>query len=158
MVESVSRYAEVDVQREEYGPIQTVKSPNPKQAYGDKKPALAQLPLAGMAAQSLAHMDGDYKYGFRNWRDDPVEAITYVNAALRHLMLWAEGEEDARDTGVPNLGGVMACCAILLDAQANDTLIDNRSKSGAACDVLHDYEEKVSRLRKMAVDREANRG
>lgn len=119
---------------------------NPKQRYGDKKPALAQLPLAGMAAQSLAHMDGDYKYGFRNWRDQPVEAMTYVHAALRHLMLWAEGEEDARDTGVPNLGGVMACCAILLDAQSHGSLIDNRSKSSAACDVLHNYEEKVSRL------------
>lgn len=128
-------------------------APNPKQRYGDKKPALAQLPLAGMSAQSLAHMDGDYKYGFRNWRKDPVEAVTYINAALRHLMLWAEGEEDARDTGVPNLGGVMACCAILLDAQANGTLIDNRSKSAAACDVLHDHEKKVARLREMTLDK-----
>lgn len=126
---------------------------NPKKLYGDKKPALGQLPLAGMVAQSLAHMDGDYKYGFRNWRDQPVEAMTYVHAAIRHLMLWAEGEEDARDTGVPNLGGVMACCAILLDAQTNGSLIDNRSKSEGACNVLHDYEEKVTRLREMALDR-----
>lgn len=130
---------------------------NPKQQYGDKKPALAQLPLVGMVAQSLAHMDGDYKYNFRNWRNDPVEAITYVNAALRHLMLWAEGEELARDTQVPNLGGVMACCAILLDAQANDTLIDNRSKSQAACDSLHDAEKIVQFLKQLALDRDAAR-
>lgn len=121
--------------------------PNPKQRFGDKKPALGQLPLAGMAAQALAHMDGDGKYGFRNWRDDPVEAMTYVHAAMRHLTLWMEGEEDARDTGVPNLGSVMACCAILLDAQANGTLIDNRSKSPAACDILHDYESRVAQLK-----------
>lgn len=134
-----------------------MNAPNPKQAYGDKKPALAQLPLVGMIAQSLAHMDGDYKYGFRNWRRDPVEAITYVNAAFRHLMLWAEGDEDARDTGVPNLGAVMACCAILLDAQANGTLIDNRSKSPAACDALHDAEKNVAHLKKLALDRDAKR-
>lgn len=131
-----------------------MNAPNPKQAYGDKKPALAQLPLVGMVAQSLAHMDGDYKYGFRNWRRDPVEAITYVNAAFRHLMLWAEGEEDARDTDVPNLGAVMACCAILLDAQANGTLIDNRSKSPAACDALHDAEKNVAYLKQLTLDRE----
>lgn len=128
---------------------------NPKQVYGDKKPALAQLPLAGMVAQSLSHMDGDYKYTFRNWRDDPVEAITYVNAAIRHLMLWAEGEELTRDSQIPNLGAVMACCAILLDAQVNGTLIDNRSHSAAAADYMHDAEAMVAYLKKLAVDRKA---
>lgn len=128
-------------------------APNPKQAFGDKKPALAQLPLVGMTAQSLAHMDGDYKYTFRNWRDNPVEAMTYVHAAMRHLALWSEGEELTRDTQIPNLGAVMACCAILLDAQVNGTMIDNRSHSPAACDYLHMAEGMVTFLRKMQEDR-----
>ena len=120
---------------------------NPKKVYGDKKPPLAQLPLIALAHASTAHYDGDLKYGFRNWREKPVEALTYVNAAMRHLMLWAEGEEQARDTKVNNLGAVIACCAILLDAQANEALIDNRSKSQAACDTLHDLEKLVVDLR-----------
>lgn len=123
---------------------------NPKKQFGDKKPPLAQLPLVALAHASTAHYDGDLKYGFRNWREKPVEALTYINAAMRHLMLWGEGEEIARDTGVNNLGAVIACCAILLDAQANDALIDNRSKSKVACDVLHDLETTISTIRQAA--------
>lgn len=127
---------------------------NPKKIYGDKKPPLAQLPLVALAHASMAHYDGDLKYGWRNWRESKVEALTYINAAQRHLLLWGEGEEYARDTGVNNLGAVIACCAILLDAQVNDALIDNRSKSSAACDLLHELEATVSKLKAMQAERE----
>lgn len=130
---------------------------NPKQIFGDKKPPLAQLPLTAQIAASLAHLDGDLKYSFRNWRDNPVEAMTYVNAALRHLGLYAEGEEFARDTGVPNLGAVIACCAILIDADVNGALIDNRSKSTAACDYLHEAEAIVAKLNAMQAERDATK-
>lgn len=129
--------------------------PNPKQAFGDKKPALDELPLIALIEVSLALWDGDNKYGFRNWRANPVEARTYIKAAIRHLGLWAEGEEHARDTGVNNLGAVMACCAILLDAQANGKLLDNRSKSQAAVDRLHDAEKDVARLKEAQAERDA---
>lgn len=132
----------------------TTTPENPKKLYGDKKPPLAQLPLVAMAHASCAHYDGELKYGWRNWRENPVEALVYINAAMRHLMLWGEGEEYARDTGVNNLGAVIACCAILLDAQANEALIDNRSKSQVSCDLLHDLEKAVAKLKEMQVARE----
>lgn len=135
--------------------MDTVMPQNPKQIHGDKKPPLAQMPLVAMIATSLAMMDGTNKYGFRNWRENPVEAMTYVNAALRHLTLWAEGEEITRDTQVPNLGAVIACCAILLDAQVNGTLIDNREHSAPACDYLHDAEDVVRFLNVLQNEREA---
>ncbi len=128
---------------------------NPKKIYGDKKPPLAQLPLVALAHASMAHFDGDLKYGWRNWRESKVEALTYINAAERHLLLWSEGEEYARDTGVNNLGAVIACCAILLDAQVNNALIDNRSKSPAACDLLHDLEITVKHLKEMQLARQS---
>lgn len=129
-------------------------APNPKQAFGDKKPPLIQLPLIAQIHASMAHLDGDLKYGFRNWRDQPVEARTYLNAIARHVRLWEEGEEYARDTGVNNLGAVIACCAILLDAQFTGNLIDNRSKSQEACDLLHEMEATVASLKEMQVERE----
>lgn len=135
-----------------------MKPADPKKLYGDKKPPLAQLPLVALAHASCAHYDGDLKYGWRNWRDNPVEAMTYLNAAMRHLMLWQEGEEYARDTGVNNLGAVIACCAILLDAQANNALIDNRSKSKEACDILHQLEETVLKLTGMQEQRDKAKG
>lgn len=127
---------------------------NPKQAYGDKKPPLHLLPLAGMVHQSLAHMDGDLKYGFENWNDKPVEKLTYIGAALRHLELYKYGENYTRDTGVHNLGGVMACCAIMLDAELNGNLIDNAKHSPATCDLLHQCEQIVTKLKQMQADRE----
>jgi hypothetical protein len=127
--------------------------PNPKKLYGDKKPPLHLLPLAGMVHQSLAHLDGNLKYGFENWNDVPVEKLTYVGAALRHLELYKYGESYARDTGVHNLGGVMACCAILLDAELNGNLIDNAKPSQASCDLLHQLEQIVARLQQMQQDR-----
>lgn len=120
---------------------------NPKQKFGDKKPPLRLLPLSAQLAQLMAHLDGNLKYGPFNWRDQPVEANTYINAALRHLQLYAAGEEYTRDTGVNNLGAVMACCAILIDASEHNTLIDNRHHSKRECDLLHLYESEVDRLK-----------
>lgn len=122
-------------------------SANPKQAFGDKKPPLALLPLVAHIHGAMAFYDGAGKYGKYNWRENPVEADTYVQAMLRHARLWENGEEVARDTGVHNLGGVIACAALLLDAQANGTLIDNRVKSQAACDLLHEAEALMSSLK-----------
>jgi hypothetical protein len=127
---------------------------NPKQAFGAKKPPLAQVPLVALAHASMAFLDGSLKYGYRNWRENPVEAMTYVEAIKRHVMLWAEGEENARDTNVHNLGGVIASAALLLDAQANGTLIDNRSKSQAACDLLHELEGQVTHLKLLQTARD----
>lgn len=127
---------------------------NPKQLFGDKKPDLRLLPLTAQLAQWGAHKDGANKYGPFNWRENPVEANTYVNAAKRHLELFAAGEDFARDTGVDNLGAVMACCAILIDARSHDTLIDNRFKSPVDCDALHNAEDIVSYLRDLQEERD----
>lgn len=131
-----------------------VAPPNPKKLYGDKKPPLHLLPLAGMIHQSLAHMDGNNKYGFENWNDTPVEKLTYIGAILRHLELYKYGESYARDTGVHNLGAVMACCAIMLDAELNGNLIDNTKHSKATADLLHTAEQIVERLNAAQIERE----
>jgi hypothetical protein len=131
--------------------------PNPKQLYGDKKPPLHLLPLAGMIHQSLAHMDGNLKYGFENWNEFPVEKLTYLGAILRHVELYKYGESFTRDTNVHNLGAVMACCAILIDAELNGNLIDNSRHSKATCDLLHNAEHIVSILNDAQKAREAEK-
>lgn len=128
--------------------------PNPKQIFGDKKPRLSLAPLSATLKQVEAQMDGALKYGEVNWRDRPVEAQTYIDAALRHIRLYENGEELARDTTVHNLGAVMACCAILIDSQLHGTLIDNRKHSPASCDLLHEEEKMVAHLKEMQKQRE----
>jgi hypothetical protein len=130
------------------------KPANPKQAYGDKKPPLAYIPLSAQLAELEALYDGLLKYDPLNWRDNPVEAMTYVEAAMRHLQLWKVGEELTRDTLVKNLGAVKACCTILIDAAAHGTLIDNRPKSKVEADLLHEAEAWVARLKTMQAERE----
>ena len=129
---------------------------NPKELYGDKKPDLRLLPLVGQLAQWSAHRDGANKYGPFNWRKSPVKANTYINAAKRHLELWACGEEVTRDTGVNNLGAVMACCAILLDAQKHLQLIDDRYHSPVDANALHEAEKIVESLYKINEEQYVN--
>ncbi|WP_353640760.1 dATP/dGTP diphosphohydrolase domain-containing protein [Mesorhizobium sp. WSM2239] len=130
------------------------KPTNPKQAFGDKKPPLGYIPLSALLALLEALYDGKLKYTPLNWRENPVEAMTYVEAAIRHLQLWKVGEEITRDTLVSNLGAVMACCTILIDAQVHGTLIDNRWKSQVEADLLHAAEHWVERLKEKQKERE----
>ncbi|MEQ1950906.1 dATP/dGTP diphosphohydrolase domain-containing protein [Mesorhizobium yinganensis] len=135
-----------------------VKPPaNPKQIYGEKKPPLAYIPMSAQLAELEAFFDGQLKYGPHNWRQNPIEAMTYVEAAMRHLQLWKVGEEITRDTLVSNLGAVRACCGILIDSSLHGTLIDNRPKSQFEADLLYAGEEWVSRLKAVHQERLKNR-
>jgi dATP/dGTP diphosphohydrolase len=101
---------------------------NPKDKIGSTKVSLTKLPAIATAWGAMAMMDGASKYGPYNFRDIPVQASIYVDAARRHLDLWFEGQEYASDSQVHHLGHALACCAILLDCQAQQTLIDDRPK------------------------------
>ena len=81
-----------------------------------------------LEAAAGAHQLGANKYGPWNWRQHPVAASVYVNAIMRHIKAWDEVEDIDSESGVSHLGHIMACCGILLDAQANGQLIDDRPK------------------------------
>lgn len=53
---------------------------------------------------------------------------TYLDAIGRHMMHLQEGEDFASDSYILHLAHVMAGCAILIDARACGTLIDNRRR------------------------------
>lgn len=103
-------------------------TPNPKDLFGNKKVSITKFPLIALLHGSHAMMNGADKYGPYNWRDKAVIASIYVDAAFRHLMAWFEREEAAQDSGVHHLGHALACCAILLDAEATGNLIDDRPR------------------------------
>ena len=101
---------------------------NPKSKHGVLKPSLSLIPLVALEAAAGAHQLGANKYGPWNWRQHPVAASVYVNAIMRHIKAWDEVEDIDSESGVSHLGHIMACCGILLDAQANGQLIDDRPK------------------------------
>ena len=111
--------------------------PNPKQAYGDLKVPLALVPATALVLVADVFKEGARKYGAYNWRDQPVESMTYIHAALRHIMAFLDGEElDPESDGKPHLAHAMASLAILLDAAVTGNLLDNRPKRGITGDLL----------------------
>lgn len=103
---------------------------NPKAIYGRAKPSLGLVPGTFMVETAKVFELGATKYGPFNWRKDPVEAETYMNAALRHLFSWFDGEDWDQESGASHLAHAAACLAILIDAEYNSRLIDNRPIPG----------------------------
>lgn len=100
---------------------------NPKTAQGNKKYSLRLLPLPADVEVNRALDDGSVKYGAANWREKGVPASVYIDAAQRHIKQWFDGgQERASDSDVHNLGHAMACLAIIIDAQWNGMLDDDR--------------------------------
>lgn len=107
---------------------------NPKTQYGLKKPPMSPIPPVAILQLGQAMKNGREKYGQMNWRIDHVSATVYYDAALRHLLAWFDGEDYASDSGVHHLAHVMACMAILLDAESCDMLNDDRPVPGRFSD------------------------
>lgn len=105
---------------------------NPKTAGGLTKPALHAIPPVALLHLGGAMADGERKYGLCNWRDNEVSASVYYDAIQRHLLAWWDGEDLAVDSRISHLAHVMACCAILLDAESLARLNDDRPMPGAA--------------------------
>ena len=99
---------------------------NPKDLFGLQKISISKVSPLAILHMAHAMMNGADKYGPYNWRDKPVIASIYVDAALRHVLAWFLGEEVADDSGVHHLGHAMASESILLDAQEAGMLIDDR--------------------------------
>jgi len=99
---------------------------NPKEAPGSVKPGISYIPPSAILLESMVMKGGAEKYGKFNWNKDPVKASTYYDAAFRHLASYYAGEELDPESGLPHLAHVRACMAILIDAQLNGKLIDDR--------------------------------
>src|ERR1051325_3153245 len=101
--------------------------PNPKDILGKRKvPLFSVVPPASLIYQGKAMEDGARKYNSFNWRTNKVIASIYIDACMRHLAAWWDGEEVAEDSGVPHLGHALACIGIIVDALETGNLIDDR--------------------------------
>jgi Domain of unknown function (DUF5664) len=109
---------------------QIPESTNPKDRVGLAKVSYTKVPAVAILHTAMAMMNGSKRYGPYNWREHTVLVSAYVDAAKRHLDSWWEREEEAQDSHVHHLGHLMACGAILLDAQACNNLVDDRPKLG----------------------------
>lgn len=129
------------------------KASNPKDAIGDDKIPFHLWPETATIAGAMAFLDGALKYGRSNYRPVGAKASTYYNAARRHLNAWFEGEDLDPDSGLPHLGHVLACIAILVDVAAAKKLNDDRQYPGGYRALLKYMTPHVKRLKALHADK-----
>jgi hypothetical protein len=109
---------------------------NPKDAAGRKKTPLGLVPWVGVVALSRVMKLGAAKYGPNNWRRSNPCATVYVEAAMRHLLAYLDGQDIDPESKESHLAHVMANMCILMDAAAVGSLNDDRPKSGVVVSAL----------------------
>ena len=116
---------------------------NPKAAFGSSKPSLALIPGSVLVETAGVFELGAKKYGPFNWRITKVEAMTYANAAMRHIMSWLDGEDTDPESAKSHLGHAVASLGIILDALHTNNLIDNRPPTGATARLIVENTKKA---------------
>lgn len=103
------------------------KDTNPKDAIGVTKVPYHLIPQTALAHEAMAFLDGATKYGKYNWRVSGVRASIYIDAMLRHIADFLNGEDIAADSKVDHLAHVRACAGIIIDARECGMLTDDRA-------------------------------
>lgn len=137
-----------------------VPAANPKTLMGALKvPNLSVIPFTAIIEEGRAmeygayhapRKDGAFGYGPFNWRDNNIEYMTYIEAAIRHLASAADRENIDPETGehmVTHLGLARATIGILIDAIAHETVLDNRPKTarGVVAALLRKFKKQVEK-------------
>ena len=126
------------------------KPTNPKDAIGAKKLPMHLIPPVALAHMAVAMAEGALKYGKYNWAVAGVRSTIYLDAIERHLKKYASGQDADPTTRVHHLGSIMACCAIILDAESRGMLRDDRAPANPAAPELIDaMAEQLAHLREL---------
>lgn len=107
-----------------------LKPTNPKDAIGTNKIPFHLWPETATILGCLGLLDGMLKYGRANWREAGVRWSIYYDAMRRHMNKRHEGEIIDPDSGLPHMAHVLACAAIIADAEAAGQLVDDSQYVG----------------------------
>jgi hypothetical protein len=129
------------------------KPSNPKDVIGSNKVPLALVPGTTMAYLAVGHVEGDLKYGRVNWREAGIRAMIYIDAAMRHIMKFKEGEWSDPETTVPHLANALACLSIIVDAHHCGKLIDDRPRSAPAGEAMEEMAKVLMHLKELHKDK-----
>lgn len=125
------------------GCLELLQDTNPKSKFGAAKPSPALIPSSAILHEAKVFGLGAKKYGPYNWRKDPVSAMTYLNACLRHIQQIIDGVEIDPESGASHAAHARACLAIYIDAKECGKLIDDRPPAGPAERLIAEFTEKI---------------
>lgn len=100
-----------------------------KDAIGDpQKPRLSLIPKKALWALGKALTYGETHYGAHNWRDG-IKLSYLLDAALRHINEFNDGDDIDEKSGNHHLGNAMANLAMAIETYYNKPEFDDRYKN-----------------------------
>lgn len=129
------------------------KETNPKAINGSQKLNLSLWPGIATAYGALCLENGGLRYGYGNYKNSPVSMSTYLAATLRHAYAVIEGQEFDEIDGTPHLGAILANVAIILEARAVGTLVDDRPCEGGYLKEIKQLTAIANNLKEMHKDK-----
>ena len=118
--------------------VRTLDESNPKDLVGATKPQLDLVPPALTLYVAKVMILGAKKYGAFNWRKKKVRHSIYLAAAMRHILQALDGEAVDPESGQSHEAHAAACLGIVLDARANDSIINDLPTKGPAAKIIRE--------------------
>nr|WP_142850688.1 dATP/dGTP diphosphohydrolase domain-containing protein [Telmatospirillum sp. J64-1] len=101
---------------------------NTAQKFDSGKPPMGLIPRSALVAEAEVLAFGAKKYAKHNWRGG-MEWSRLVDAALRHITAWNEGQDTDPETGASHLAHARCCLGFLIEYQEKGTGTDDRFKT-----------------------------
>lgn len=95
------------------------------------KPPISLIPRSALLAEARVMAKGKVKYGAHNWRDGGMDWSRLIDAAMRHLLAFADGEDfdtGPEGSGELHLANARCCLAFLIEYYERDLGRDDRYK------------------------------
>ena len=129
-----------------------LKPSNPKDLAAVGRLPLHLVPdtLNIFAAMALA--EGDSKYIAHNYRVAGVSVMNYIGALRRHTTRFVNGEWADKKTGIPHLGSMAACVAIVIDGFVVGNIDDDRPPGVDLDDCIEEAEKVIAHVYRMNKD------
>lgn len=105
----------------------------------DKAP-LGTIPGVALEQEALAFKHGAKKYGQWNFKKG-MDWTRLIDASLRHIVAFKEGENLDPESGYHHLGHARACLSMLLDYYYKELGNDDRYESAKARGELSEDKE-----------------
>lgn len=103
----------------------------PQQAikFDTDKPPVGLVPSSAMLEEAMVMAYGEKKYGRDNWRGG-MAWTRLIDASLRHILAFKEGEDFDPETGLHHLAHARCCLAFLIEYHKTHPNLDDRPRGG----------------------------
>lgn len=93
--------------------------------FDDGKPLMGLIPPIAELEMAKVLTFGASKYGRENWRHVDSASDRYLDAMMRHINSYRQGEQNDPESGMSHLAHVMCCAAFLIEASISQSQKNN---------------------------------